>query len=123
MDYRIEKTAGQWDVALVDGDIVLLDDESDADRIEAVSQRAVYRFMTWLGESPYEVTAGVPHDAILGSTEPVEGVVGLYALEIGDTEGVSAVEDLSFVETSGELEITATIRIGDVETTVVGAVS
>ncbi len=118
VDFRIEKSGVQWDLSLTDGDMVLVNDEVETERVEAVAQRATYRFMTWLGESPYDVQAGFPHEDILGSHEPVEGVVGLAALEIGETEGVSAVEDLEFVETNGELSITCTIRVDDVETTV-----
>lgn len=124
VDFRIAKTGDQWGPVLVDGDIVLLNDESDDqdERVEAVAQRCVYKFMTWLGESPYETQAGLPHDDILGSHEPIEGVVGLYALELGDVEGVSAIEDLSFTDPSQangfQLSVAATARIEDTSVTV-----
>lgn len=115
MDLAIEDTGGGvWDLVLDEttGDAVAHEEGSLAD----VAQRCVYGLMGWLGESPYQTDYGQPHQQILGSTQPIEGVAGLYALEVQDTPGVDELESFSFsapTETNGNvLGITFRIRVG-----------
>jgi hypothetical protein len=114
-DFKIASDGTQWDLVLDDGDLVLLDDLDADDYPTTVAQRIVYRVMTWSGESPYDRSAGLPHDQILGSLEPVEGVAGIYALEIQETEGVEDVVSFDFQEprptNDATLELQATVRV------------
>lgn len=119
MDYAIEKTGDQWDVVLEDGDLVWVSSESeDPDEVaKAVAQRATYRVMTWLGESVYAVSVGLPYLQILGALDPIEGVAGLFANELISTEGVSSLEEFSYEEPRPDndftLDASGTIRVGD----------
>lgn len=118
-DFQIERDGdGQWDLSLVYGDLVLFDEVTELPAV--VGQRVAYNVQTWLGESPYETTAGLPHGDILGSLAGHEGIAGLYAAEILETEGVAGFEEpdgFSFVEPSPDngfaLELAARVRVAD----------
>lgn len=101
---------GGYDLDLVDGDLVLTHTIS---RAREVSQRVIYRVCTWLGQSPYDVRAGVPYEQVVFGFEPVPGVAGLLQAEIADTEGVDEFADEPTFELDGRtLTIYAPIRIG-----------
>lgn len=88
-DLQIDQTTGPWDLALVDGDVVLIDTVSHA---AEVAQRVVYRLMTWHGESPYDRRVGIPYlDGIFGF-EPLPNVAALLTQTIVDTEGVTGLD-------------------------------
>lgn len=114
MDLKIEDTGGGvWDLVLDPdtGDAVVTEEGS----VEDVAQECVYDLLTWEGESLYEPAAGQPHMAILGSTEPVEGIAGLYALPILKNPKVHELEDISFAKPTAPaniLTITYKIRVG-----------
>jgi hypothetical protein len=95
-DIKLENSGTQWDLAMVDGDLVLFDEKDELGA--TVGQRVVYRLMPWLGESPYEIDAGMPHDEILGSLSGAEGIAGLYAIQIQETDGVAEVREFEFDE-------------------------
>lgn len=85
-DLKIERSQYGWDAIMTDGDLVLETDETSL-----VAQRVIYRLMTWLRESPYDRSAGVPYlDGVFGP-EPVEAIVFLLTQEMLDTDGVDEV--------------------------------
>ncbi len=84
-DLAIRQDGDQWDFAIEGGDFVRVDGP------EEVAQRVTYRLMTWLGESVYDTSAGVPYiDGVFGA-EPVPGVAQLLLEVIRKTEGVRQV--------------------------------
>ena len=121
-DIAIEDTGGGvWDIVLEDGDYKLTTEGSVSD----VAQKVVYAWMTWLGESPYNTNQGLPHDQILGSNEPIEGISGLYALAAQEVPGVDELVQFDFVEPTAaefKLQISATIRVGQTDAEVLAAV-
>lgn len=90
-DIRITNDGGGWDLALVDGDLELVP-ETATDDGEAVAQRLVFAWSTWLGESVYDRGAGVPYlDTVFG-VAPMPGIAALL-LQIGlDVEGVADID-------------------------------
>lgn len=124
-DFKIERDGnGQWDLSLVDGDLVLFDEVTELPAV--VGQRIAYNVQTWLGESPYETTAGLPHEDLLGSLAGHEGIAGLYAAEILEVEGVAGFEEpdgFTFTEPSPDngfaLELAARVRVAD-QTVLIG---
>jgi hypothetical protein len=109
---RLNGTGGlatDWGLVEVDGDLVLT-----SSHLEEVAQRVVYRLMTWLRESPYDRSAGVPYlDGVFGF-EPIEGVAGLLAQEILDVEGVDGfLEGPVFALDGRTLTVTATLQVGE----------
>jgi hypothetical protein len=109
-DLKIADTAGQgWDLVLEDGDVVLFGPD---DTTAEVAQRVVYTVMTWQGESPYDLAAGLPYlDGIFGF-EPVPGVAGLITQAIQDTEGVAEVdENPSYLLETTTRELSMSVRI------------
>ncbi len=118
-DFRISNPGGdQWDLDLVDGDLVLMDDTTPAGNAEVVAQRVVYRVMTWLGESPYSPREGVPHLEVLGSIQGAEGIAAIYALVVQDTPGVSEIVEFEYEAPSADndftLRVSPTIKAGQV---------
>lgn len=113
-DLLIRDTSGQWGLVLVDGDAVLTSNRTHVTRLEEVGQRITFRLMTWLRESVYDRSAGIPYpDGIFGH-EPVEGVVALLTQEILETEGVDGVSGQPTYDlTDGLLTITAIVQVGD----------
>lgn len=101
-DIRIENDGGGWDLALVDGDLELLPDVEGEDDGEVVAQRVVFAYMTWLGESAYETTAGVAYIGGVFGEAPAPGI-GALLLQIAlDVEGVADIDgDPSFNLDSG----------------------
>lgn len=117
-DLKIADEGDGWDLVLEDGDVVLFGSD---DLTAEVAQRVVYTVMTWQGESPYDLAAGLPYlDGIFGF-EPVPGVAGLITQAIADTEGVAEVDEspvYSLDTTTHELSISVGIRVvGDSEFT------
>lgn len=109
-DLQIDATTGVWDLALVDGDLVFVDDVS---RAAEVMQRVIYRLMTWRGESVYDRGAGLPYlDGIFG-VEPVPDVVGLLNQTVLDTDGVVAIVESTYTLTDGVLAYAVAIRVDD----------
>lgn len=120
MDVKIDTTTGPWDLALVDGDLVLT-----SSRAEETAQRVVYRLMTWLAESPYDRGAGLPYlDGIFGF-EALPGVAGLLTQTILDTEGVAEIVGTpSYLLDDRTLSYSITIRVDDgTETTIATTVT
>jgi hypothetical protein len=114
-DFKIANPTGsQYGLVLEDGDLVLMDE--DADLAEVVAQRVVYELMTWQGESVYDQSAGQPHLDVLGSFAGFEGIAGIYALAIQETDGVDEITDFDFtqpdVENGYTLTVSAMIRAG-----------
>ena len=115
-DLKIADSGDGFDLVLEDGDVVLF----GADELTAeVAQRVVYTVMTWQGESPYDLAAGLPYlDGIFGF-EPVPGVAGLITQAIADTDGVAELDENPAYEletTTRELSINVRIRVtGDSE--------
>jgi hypothetical protein len=105
-DLVLERATFGWDLQMDNGDFVMT--TTDA---ESISQRVLYRLETWLRESPYDRSAGVPYELIFGQ-QPVEAVAALLIQEILDTEGVTNIVGVpSFVLTSDRvLTINITIR-------------
>lgn len=97
-----------WDIIIgSNGDI-----EMETDDINLVVNRVTYRLMTWLRESPYDRSAGIPYvDGVFG-LEPVEAMVFVLTQEILDTDGVdSLVEPPTYTLDEGRtLSISAQIR-------------
>jgi hypothetical protein len=117
-DLYIDSSTGEWDLVLDDGDLVLVHELEENAYPAEVAQRVVYRVMTWSGESPYDVAAGLPYlDGIFGF-EPVPGVAALITQTILGTEGVTelAEQPSYLLEPSRELAMSLAIRIdtGDV---------
>lgn len=109
-DLRITNSGNNaWDIIIgSNGDI-----EMETDDINLVVQRVTHRLMTWLRESPYDRSAGIPYvDGVFG-LEPVEAMVFVLTQEILDTDGVDAlVEPPTY--TLGDdrtLSISAEIRV------------
>lgn len=98
-----------WDIIIAsNGDI-----EMETDDINLVVQRVIHRLMTWLRESPYDRSAGIPYvDGVFG-LEPVEAMVFVLTQEILDTDGVdSLVEPPTYTLDEGRsLSISAQIRV------------
>lgn len=90
-DIQLVNEGQGWDLALVDGDLVLFD-ETDDD-VAVVAQRVTYTLMTWLGESVYDRRAGIPYLGTIFGGDPVPGVVGLLTQAILATEGVDSFID------------------------------
>ena len=112
-DLKIEQAQNGWDLVLENGDLVL---ETDDTRL--VAQRVIYRLMTWLRESPYDRSAGVPYvDGVFG-LQPVEAVVFILTQEMLDTDGVEEVvgEPTYLLDSGRQLSITATLRVAGDET-------
>lgn len=86
-DFRIANDGNGWDIVVENGDLVGITGT------EAVTQRVVYRLMTWLGESPYERAAGVPYIGGVFGTEPVYGIGAILLQVILDTEGVAGFDE------------------------------
>lgn len=112
-DLAIANDGTGWDVSLVDGDLVLLAEDSVLD----VSQRIVYALSTWYGESPFDRTAGVPYlDGVFGF-EPIPGVAALLRSVVEGVEGVAeVVGELDLILDGRTLRISGTVRIGDADT-------
>lgn len=90
-DIRIANDGDGWDLALVDGDLELLPEDAENDG-EAVAQRVVFAWMTWLGESPYARTEGTPYIGGVFGEAPAPGI-GALLLQIAlDVEGVADIE-------------------------------
>lgn len=115
-DLYIADGADGWDLVLDDGDVVLVHELEEQAWLTEVSQRVVYRVMTWLGESPYDLGAGLPYlDGIFGF-EPVPGVAALISQEILETEDVSEIDgtpEYLLDPTSRELSMSIAIKVGD----------
>lgn len=80
--------AVDWGLVIENGDLALT-----ASRTEEVAQRVVYRLQTWLSESIYDTSAGVPYlDGVFGF-QPREGVAALLIEEIRNTPGVDEIVD------------------------------
>ena len=114
-DFQIANPTGsQYGLVLTDGDLVLLDE--DTQLAEVVAQRVVYELMTWQGESVYDQTAGVPHLDILGAYAGAEGVAGIYALAIQEVDGVAEIKHFDFTgpefENDYTLAVDCVIRAG-----------
>ena len=110
-DLQIDATTGVWDLALDDGDAVLVDDVS---RAAEVAQRVVYALMTWRGESVYDRGVGLPYlDGIFGF-EPLPGIAGLLSQTILDVEGVTEiVGQPDYILDDGTLSYSVVIRVDD----------
>lgn len=108
-DLLIERNGSQWGLVLRDGDLVLTEDEG---ALTEVTQRVVYRLMTWSGESVYDRTAGLPYaDGIFGSSE-AEGIAGLFFVHVLETEGVDEITSWDFNLVDRELSLSFAIRVG-----------
>jgi len=84
MDFKIANAGTGWDLVIEDGDLVMLEEDSEED----IAQRVTYALMVWLGESVYDREAGVPYlDAVFGD-HPLPGVTALLSQRILETEGV-----------------------------------
>jgi hypothetical protein len=95
VDLAISKQGDQWDLVFADGDLVLtrpLGQQPTAQQILAdVGQRVTYRLMTWLAESGFDRSVGLPYlDGIFGD-EPVGAVTFLLVQEARTTPGVQEV--------------------------------
>jgi len=111
-DFAIANTGGGFDLDIVDGDLVLT---AGISRAAEVAQRVTYRLMTWLGESPYQTTAGIPYEDVVFGFEPVPGTASLLVQVILDTEGVDGLaEDPVFVlGDDRQLSIAVAITVGE----------
>lgn len=110
-DLQIDATTGIWDLALDDGDAVLVHEVS---RAAEVAQRVVYALMTWRGESRYDRGVGLPYlDGIFGF-EPLPGIAGLLSQTILDVEGVTEiVGQPDYILDGGTLSYSVVIRVDD----------
>lgn len=110
-DLQIDATTGVWDLALDDGDAVLVHEVS---RAAEVAQRVVYALMTWRGESRYDRGVGLPYlDGIFGF-EPLPGIAGLLSQTILDVEGVTEiVGQPDYILDGGTLSYSVVIRVDD----------
>lgn len=110
-DLQIDATAGVWDLALDDGDAVLVHEVS---RAAEVAQRVVYALMTWRGESRYDRGVGLPYlDGIFGF-EPLPGIAGLLSQTILDVEGVTEiVGQPDYILDGGTLSYSVVVRVDD----------
>lgn len=109
-EFKISTTdgGGAHDVDMQYGDLRL-----ETDDVNIVVQRVKYRILTWLRESPYDRSAGVPYiDGVFG-LEPVEAVVSLISQIILDTEGVDEfIEPVEFdLGADRELSMTCVLRV------------
>jgi hypothetical protein len=75
----------------------------------------VYTLMTWLGESPYERTAGQPYlDGIFSEGNPLPGVVALIVQSVLETPGVDEIVDNPTFDLTPEnrlLSISIVVRV------------
>lgn len=102
---------GQWDIVLTGGDLSLT---ADTSRLAEVAQRVVYALHTWIGESVYDLDAGVPYEEAIFGDEPAPAVVGFMRNVVESTEGVDEVLDTSFIlDDNRNLSISCTIRVGE----------
>jgi hypothetical protein len=103
------KADNGWDLDMVNGDLVLIDDYKDI-----VLQRVVFRLMTWFQECPYDRSIGIPYLNLFGF-EPVEAVVFLITREIAETEGVDEVIEVPeyLLGNDRTLRISCQLRIED----------
>lgn len=110
-DLQIDATTGVWDLALDDGDAVLVHEVS---RAAEVAQRVVYALMTWRGESRYDRGVGLPYlDGIFGF-EPLPGIAGLLSQTILDVEGVTEIiGNPDYILDGGTLSYSVVIRVDD----------
>lgn len=109
-DFAIANDGDGWDLVLDDGDLVLT---HTLGLPAEVAQRVVYRLMTWLGESPYDLTAGVPYEQLVFGFEPVPGIVAYLVQIVLDTEGVTDVAtEPDFELDDRTLTITLAIVVG-----------
>jgi hypothetical protein len=107
-DFLIEQSGYHWDLALDDGDAVLT---HTLGRPREVVQRVVFRLLTNLGESPYDLAAGIPWVGGVFGAYPVDGIAGLLVLEMSETEGVDEVISPLFdLGDNSTLAVTAEIR-------------
>ena len=118
-DFQITNPTGaQWDLDLVDGDLVLYDASTPEGNAAAVAQRVVYALMTWLGESVYSPGEGAPHLEVLGSLAGAEGLAGLYALIVQRVPGVDEITDFAYdppAHPDFVLRVSMSIRAGSIE--------
>lgn len=113
-DLYITAETGEWDLALEDGDLVLVHDLEENAYAAEVAQRVVYRVMTWQGESVYDTAAGLPYlDGIFGF-EPVPGVAALISQTVIETEGVAEIDgNPTYLLEPTTRELSMTIAIKD----------
>lgn len=113
-DFKIANGADGWDLVLDGGDLVLTESLGE---MEVVRQRVVYALSTWLGESVYETTAGLPYEQGIFGFEPVPGVVGLIVSRVLQVDGVDGLVGApSFTLTEARvLTLSMTILVGDTE--------
>lgn len=113
-DVQIRNDGDGFDVVLVDGDLVMLDGDDVATE---VGQRVTYHLMTWLGESPYDRSAGIPYEQIIFGFEEVPGIGGLLLAEVQSIEGVAEILGEPTFELEGHtLSVGLTVRaVGDNE--------
>lgn len=119
-DFATEQATFGWDLVLANGDIVM-----ETDEVQLVVQRIIYRLETWLGESPYARTSGIPYEFVFG-LEPVGAVSAILLQTILDTEGViDIVGDPTFTldSASRTLSIACVVRVGDTEVPITAEVT
>lgn len=117
-DIKLTDVGTGHDLALVDGDLVWT---ADVSRIEEVSQRILYRLLTWRGESLYDRRAGVPYlDVVFGDT--ADAGARDYLLDIIATtdgvDGIAGEDTFDLDQTTGVLTINATVRIAGQDVTI-----
>lgn len=115
-DLYIAQAGGVWDLVIEDGDAVLVHELDENPLAAEVAQRVVYEISTWLGESPYDRTAGIPYlDGVFGF-EPVPGVAAMITQTALETEGVTEIEGTPrylLDTTTGVLSLDLQLVVGD----------
>lgn len=88
---------GSYDLDLVDTeyglDLQAIGGDSDT-HAAATAQRMQYEFGVWLGESPFDRSAGFPWEQAVFGRGPIEGVAELVYTRALAVEGVDDVESM-----------------------------
>lgn len=102
-DYQIEQWGDpdEWDLSLGPPNAQGLRDLVVIEGNDEIVQHLTYRLHTWLGESPYDRSAGVPYlDGVFGQA-PLEGVAGLFSAHILETDGIAGMDPLQEIDLDG----------------------
>ena len=97
-DLAIEHIGGGvYDLVEQGGDLVTLSGPDET------LNHLTYRLQTWLGESPYARTAGIPYiDGVFGQHGPVQGIAALFTLQILETDGIEGMLPLTEIDIDDE---------------------
>ncbi len=91
-DLTIVNLGTTFDLEIVDGDLTSV--EQNAETVQHVT----YRLHTWLSESPYDRTRGVPYKEGVFDVQPMEGIALMIQQYVLDSDGVISVEPIESIE-------------------------